>query len=490
MRQNKSIKKNYIYNLIYQVYILIIPILVTPYVSRILLSDGIGKYSFTNSIVSYFNLIAALGFGIYAQRLIARDSHDKHKQSIDFWEIIISRLFSSAISFIAYTIVILTNVCGQKYSVLLWVQSMQIIAVIFDITFLLQGNEEFGKIALRNFIIKSISIILIFALIKKESDVTKYVFIQAATILISNMSLWVYCKKMLDKVKIEELHPFRHIKPTFLLFIPTIAVSIYTTLDKTLIGFITKNDSLVGNYDNGEKLVKLSITIISSLITVFIPRNATYYKDGKIDELKNNISVLCKFVFLIGIPMTFGFIAIADNLIPWYLGKEYGIDNLNNVILIIKILSPIIIIIGLGSVLGGALLIPIQKDSRYTLAVSIGAIINFSLNFLFIKYYGSVGAAISTVIAESFVTIFMIYFSRKYLDFSGVLKDLCKQLFAGIVMFIICYLVGKRFDSSMINTFIIVVIGVVIYFSLILLFRESLIMEGLKEIKKKINTKK
>ena len=468
----KSVKKNYLYNLIYQLFLLIVPILVTPYLSRILLSDGIGKYSYTYSYVTYFTLFAALGFGYYAQRLIARDRTDKHRRSIDFWEIVIARLVPFALAFIVYWILIGVNAYGSTYNNLMVLHSLNLVAVIFDVTFFLQGQEEFGKIAVRNVIIKLISIACIFIFVKVYDDLWKYVLIQSATVLISNISLWVYIPKMVTHVKISELHPLRHFIPTLILFLPTIATNVYTMLDKTLIGLITGNDSETGNYNNAEKLVKMSLTVITSLGTVFIPRNSALIQEGKINELKKNINNVCKFVLFIGIPMCLGIAVVASNLIPWYLGSEYGEENIQSVIKLMYILCPIIIIIGLSNVFGLQLLIPAGKDFKFTLSVILGSVINLILNIILIPHFGAIGAAIGTLVAELIVTIVMLIFVRKFVNLLKVLLTSYKFIIAGIIMFVACFFLSRSLSSSILHSVMIVGCGIITYGIVLLILRE------------------
>ena len=485
-KKAKSVKKNYIYNLTYQLFLLIVPILVTPYLSRILLSDGNGKYSYTYAYVTYFILFASLGFGYYAQRLIARDKNDIKNQTKDFWEVFIARLIPTGLALVIYFILIACNVYKDSYKTLMLLQSMHLISVIFDITFLLQGNEEFGKIAIRNVIIKLLSIACIFIFIKVESDLWKYFVIQGVTVIVSNLSLWVYVPKMTCKIKMKELKPFRHFIPTFILFLPTIASSIYTTLDKTLIGLITDNDSFVGNYDQAEKLVKMSMTVITSLGAVFIPRNSALVKEGKIDELKSNISQVSKFVMLVGLPMVFGIIAVSSNFIPWYLGvKQYGIDNVNQVIIVMKILAPIVLIIGFSNVFGLQILVPAEKDVKFTISIVSGSVINLILNLILIPRYNVLGASIATLVAESIVTIMMLIFVRKYINLKNI-RHYWKIVLAGGIMFAVCLIEDKYLSSSVLHTLLIIGSGIIIYAISLLILRESMLINTIKKVRQKL----
>ena len=408
LQNKKSVGKNYIYNLIYEIFILIVPVAITPYVSRVLGEEGSGQYSYIYSIVTYFTLFAALGFGKYAQRLVAQHQCDKYKQSVDFWEVILARLVSVLMAIFVYIVLMKLEVYGEKYNILVLIFTINIIAVAFDITFFFQGNEEFKIMVFRNIVVKTIGFICIFIFVKSSQDLWKYTLIQSLMIVLSNLSLWMYLPRYLEKISWHDIHPIQHIVPTLFLFLPTIAVSIYTSLDKTLIGLITKDDAENGNYEYAEKIVKMALTVITSLGTVMIPRNSQQFANGKFESVKKNIENSLRFVMLAGIPMMLGLMAVADNMIPWYLGGGY--DKAAN---LIKILSPIIVIIGFSNVLGLQYLLPSGADKEFTIAIITGAVTNFILNCILIRYTGSYGAAVATVIAESVVTIVMFGYVKE-----------------------------------------------------------------------------
>jgi len=475
--KKKSVTKNYIYNLLYELFLLIIPIIVTPYVARVLGDVGSGQYSFTYSISTYFTLFASLGFGFYAQRLVAGHQGDKKQQSIDFWEIFFVRLFPVGITLLLYLILAGVGIYGEKYNYLMIILSINVVAVAFDITFFFRGNEEFGKIVFRNIVIKTISIVLIFVLVKNPSHLWLYALIQSGAVILSNLSLWLYLPKYLVKIKFKELHLFKHLKPTIFLFLPTIATSIYTSLDKTLIGLITKSDSENGNYEYAEKLVKMALTVLTSLGTVMIPRNSKKFADGDIEGVEKNIYKTTQFVLFIGIPLMFGIIAVSDNLIPWYLGDGY--DKASN---LMKILSPLIPLIGLSNVFGIQFLIPSKQDKKYTLAVVSGAVVNLLLNIVLIYFLKSYGAAIATVIAEAVVMSVMLVFLRKNIKFGQILIKSWKYWVSGIVMFVTLYFAFKGYEPSILHTLFMVMCGVLIYFFILAVLKDKFVLNTFKTV--------
>ena len=492
----KSVKKNYFYNLLYQLFLLIVPLITTPYVSRVLGAEGVGKYSFSFSLITYFTIFGALGFGFYAQREIAKNQNDKYKESKAFYEIFICRLIPIFIALAVNLIFCFTNIY-KEYTNLMLVFNINIIALIFDIAFLYQGKEEFGKLVLRNFIVKVLSVASIFIFVKTQNDLGIYALINALSVILGNILMWVTLPKYIEKIKIKELKPLRHLKGTIILFLPTIAISIYTILDKTLIGLLITDtytdivdgkevikkysDLENGYYEQSEKIVKMVMTVITAIGTVMIPRNTHEYSIGNHEKVKENIFTSCMLVLLIGIPLTLGIIVVANNFVPWFFG-----DGFDKCILLMKILSPLILIIGFSNVFGLQYLIPTGKDKRFTIALIVGAITNFLLNLIFIHFWWSVGASIATIVAEATVTLIMAIMVRKEINFLKLFISAWRYYIAGAVMFVACYFVARNLESSIINTILIALIGAIIYFVILIILQDKLIINTIKKIFKKL----
>lgn len=485
-------------------FLVIVPLVVTPYVSRVLSPEGIGQYSFTYSLITYFTIFGALGFGYYAQREVAKYQGDKKKQSIIFWEVILCRLILVILALVLNLLLCLTHVYG-KYELLMLIFSINIVATAVDIAFLFQGNEDFGKIVIRNVIIKTISIISIFVFVKDTEDVWVYTLINAVMLIVSNLSLWTYLPKTLTKVNYRELKPLRHLKGTLRLFIPTIATSIYTVLDKTLIGalitdtYITIENGVEvikkysdlenGYYEQADKLVKMAMTIITCIGTVMIPRNSNEISKGNYEKVKRNIYISTRFVWLIGIPLTLGLVATTPNFVPWFYGQGY-----DKCILLINILSPLIIIIGFSNVFGLQYLVPKGKDTLFAIALMAGAVTNLIMNLIFIPYFWSLGAAIGTIIAEFVVTTIMILLVRKEISFIKILISGWKYIISGLVMFVCVYFTGKYLSSSILYSIVLVIEGALIYASMLLIlvdkFTINLIKQGINIINIKVFKRK
>ena len=496
MNNTKNIKKNFLYNLIYQVFLVIVPLVVTPYVSRVLLPDGIGKYSYTYSLSTYFTILGSLGFSFYAQREIAKYQNDLVKQKQIFWEINICRLIPVIISLTFNILFCFTHLYGD-YTSLMFAFSINIVALIFDIAFYYQGNEKFSKIVFRNIIIKVLSIISIFIFVKDPSDLLTYVLINTCMVLVSNISLWFTLPKGIFKFKFKELRPLSHLKGTIRLFIPTLATTIYTVLDRTLLGLLINETYIViengvevikkyadlenGYYDQSEKLVKMALTIITCIGTVMIPRNSSEYAKGNINCIKNNILTSSKLVWLIALPIVFGIIAVSSNVVPWFFGDGYS-----KCINLLNLLSPLVLIIGFSNIIGLQYLVPSGRDSKFSICLILGSVTNLLLNLVFIPFMWSYGAALATLIAELVVTISMFIIVRKEFRLLDFFNGCYKYIIAALIMCVITYSISMFMSSSILNSFCLVLIGITIYILLLVIFKEEFTVKAINYLKIKI----
>ena len=467
--EKTSIKKNYIYNTLYQILTLLIPLITTPYASHIFEADGIGIQSYTNSIVSIFIIFASFGTAKYGQREIARNRDDKEKASKLFWEIELLNIACTSITLIVWLAFVLIT---DQYKMIYTVLSMQIIAVAFDISWFYGGYEKFKFITIRNVIVKIIGIIILFASVHTKNDLLLYIGLTSATGLIGNISMWTYLRKFICKVKIKDLNVKSHFKNTLVFFIPTIATSVYTILDKTMIGVITKDNAENGYYEQANKIVNMAKTIAISLNTVMYARMSYMFVENKIKEMKELLNKSLHYMFTIGVPMVLGIMGIAKNLVPWFFGDGY-----EKVSLILYFNSPLVLIVGLSECIGIQYLTPSGQRARSSKAVIIGAVVNFCLNLLMIPFIKSIGAAIASIFAELIIFILYVYMTDKFVTWKEIFKISYKKFIAGIVMLIVILFIGNICNATMITTIIQITVGAIIYAITMLLLKDEFVLE-------------
>jgi len=474
MDNKKTLTKNYIYNLTYQVLVLILPLITAPYISRVLGAENIGIYSYTISIDAYFILFGSLGVALYGQRQIAYEQEKGKKLSKTFWEILILRFITMTISMLIFYFVF---VKGEQYQTYYKILLLELFANCFDISWFFQGLEEFKKTVTRNIIIKLISVVSIFTFVKNSDDLGIYFWIYVLSILIGNLSLWAYLPKYLKKVRVKQLNVIQHIKPTIGLFIPQIAIQVYTILDKTMIGAIISDKSEVGYYEQSQKIIKMLLTIITSLGTVMLPRIASTFASGEKEKVIKYMKKSFNIVFLLGFPLMFGIISISKSFVPVFFGQGY-----DKVSILMNIISPIILLIGLSNVTGTQYLLPTKRQKEYTFSVIGGALINFFMNACLIWKYGAIGASIGTVIAELTVTVIQMNFIKKDFNLKEIFKLASNYLLSGIIMFIINLTIGILIKNNLISIIMQIITGIFTYGICLITLRDEFVFDLLKKI--------
>lgn len=467
-----SLKKNFIYNMLSQLVTLLVPLISTPYVSRILHEDGVGQVSFSLAMVSYFTLFASLGFASYGQREIAKYQNDLEKQSVIFHEINISRFLTTILVQFIFIIIFFTIGFGEKYNLLILVSSINIISVIFDISFYYQGIEKFKIITLRTIILKLLGLIGILIFVKNENDTWIYILCTCLSTFVSNIVMWPSALKRVGLKNIKKINIWKHFLPSFLIFLPTLATTIYSVLDRTMIGYLAPNpDYANGCYEQAYKINSMALIPMAVIASILIPRNAYDYQHNNTNELKEHIYFSSRMAWFLGLPIIIAFFVLSKNLSYWFLGEGY--DSVPNLLII---MSFRMIFSGFGTVFGTILFIPIGKEKYSTYATMVGAFLNFILNLILIPKYGAVGAATTTVVTEFIVTFVLcvFVFKSKIVSLKKCFIVAIKYLIAACIMFIPIYLTQKKMNYSILSFCIISIEGFIIYIICLIIMKEKM----------------
>ncbi|MFR5683178.1 MAG: flippase [Clostridia bacterium] len=467
--EQKSIKKNYLYNLVYQVLILILPIVTTPYISRVLGAEKVGIYSFTISIVTYFSLFGTLGVSLYGQREIAYARENKSKRKKTFFEIIFFRFITMSLSIAVYFFVFARNNEYQEYYQILL---LYLLAAAFDISWFFQGMEEFKKTVTRNVIVRIISVCCIFLFVKTQEDLSKYLLIYSLADFLGNLSLWLYLPKYFKGVEIKHLNIRRHMIPIVLLFIPQIAIKLYNIIDRTMIGYMIAEKSELGNYEEAYKLINVLFTVVSSLSIVMVPRIASVFASGDKKKLNDYIIKSFRFTFFLAFPMMMGIITISKEFVPIFLGEGY-----DKVAIIINILAPMLVLCGITNVIGTQYLLPTKRQKEYTLSILGGLIVNIVLNLVAISFYGAIGAAVATTISQLVVACVQIYYVKREISIKRVLKSGKKYGIVSVVMLVFCIGIGMIVPNGIASVIAKVMVGVVVYFFMLIALGDKYVYE-------------
>lgn len=473
----KSITKNYLYNLTYQILILILPLVTTPYLARVLGAKGTGIYSYTYTIVNYFVLFGSLGVSLYGQREIAYAQAKKQKRKKVFIELVTFRFLTISIATVIYYIRFMrTGEYSQYYRILLF----EILAGAFDISWFFQGMEEFKKTVTRNILVRTISVALIFIMVKKEEDLVTYMYIYSLADFIGNLTLWFYLPKYFRGVPVKNINILHQVGPIILLFIPQITSKLYNMLDTTMLGKMIADKTETGYYEQSQKVIRLLLTVVTSLGTVMIPRMANMFANGEKKQINYYMKRSFSFVFMLSFPMMFGVISIAKAFTPVFFGEGY-----DKVAILMSIMSPIVLLMGVANVLGNQYLLPTGRQKEYTISVGVGVVVNFILNYIGISLWNSIGACIASVISQIVVDYMQFRNLKNEIKFTTVVKLSYKYLFASIIMFVACSLT-KIFVSTGIASIVLqLVVGVIVYGFILIRLKDEYLYMLLRKIYEK-----
>lgn len=459
-----SVKKNFIYNSSYQILLMIIPLITTPYISRVIGAEGIGVQSYTYSIASYFVLIAMLGLNNHGNRSIAMVREDKDKLSETFWSIYSLQMITSLTMIFLYIIYISFFV--KKNKIISIIQLLYVISALFDINWFFFGIEKFKLTVTRNTIIKLLSLCSIFLFVKNRNDLWIYALITSLGIIVSQLMLWPFLRKEITLKKVTLKSTLRQFKPAIILFIPILSVSIYKIMDKIMIGSIS-DITQVAFYENSEKIINIPLSLITALGTVMLPKISNLVAKGYEDESKMYISQSLKFSMFISIGSLFGLIGVSPVLIPVFLGSEF-----NECISLVSMLAMTILFIGWANVIRTQYLIPKKKDKIYIFSTVLGALVNIVVNLLLIREYGAKGAAIGTIIAEATVAIYQTYKIKQDIQVKDYIKDSSIFFIPGMIMCMVISFIGNKLPVSILTGVVQTIFGLIIYiiFSTIILY--------------------
>lgn len=477
-KKNRIIAKNYVYTLGYQIVTYLVPMVITPYISRVFGPKGVGVQSYVNAITAYFTMFAMLGTSIYGSREIAQCRDDKSICSLKFWEIFLLKVITTFISLLGWG---LFYAATNQYKPFYVAATLQIVATIFDISWFFEGHERMDVIAVRNTLIKVLNLVFVFMFIKKASDLWLYILSIGLFTAVGNCSLWINLKRYLVSIDLHTINVWRHVKDTMVYFVPTFATLIYTVLDKVMIGVITKNEAENGFYEQAERIINVGKNLVCTLPNVIAARISYLFAVGDMNEIKKKVNFTIDFYWLLSIPMTLGLIGVSHSLVPWYFGE--GFDQVEY---LIDIMSLLILIVGGSMVLGRAYLTPSGQRARSTKAIIAGAICNFILNLLLIPRFASFGAAVASVAGEMVVTAMYLYMCRDFIGIGEFFGASWKKIIAALVMlFVIEILTLEKEVSFWKLTLIQIFIGSIVYFVVLIILHDNLVLKCLNKLFKR-----
>ena len=477
-----STKKNFTFQFVYQVIVLAVPLVVSPYLTRTLGGESLGVYTYTFSTAYYFVVFAMLGINTYGQRIISQSRSDFIELRKAFWSLFAVHIFTSVLAMVAYIIYVLF-ICNSDVEVA-FAQTLYVASAAFDLTWLFYGLEKFKMVAIRNAIVRVISTICIFLFVRSASDIMIYTIIMAATTVGGQIVLFPQVFSAIPPICFSRQNIKSHLKPLFTLFAAVVAVTLYTVFDKTLLGIMLTKES-VAYYEYSDKIINIPKAFILIISNVLFPKACKFAKTENYIGLHKNMEKAVAVTCIIGCIACFGFGAVAGQFALLYYGEEFAICGE-----IISMMCPLILIIGIGETIRSQYIYPLNMDASMVKILFLNAGVNLVLSALLIPSCGIKGAVIGTIAAEVMGLVIETYIVRNYLSVKWLIFQCLPFVIIGAIMFMIIksveVIAGNGWLSLGIKTFVGTIVYCISTLIYLFFFKKNMFNMVVKEVRSRL----
>ena len=419
----RSYKKNIIYNSVYRCVVVIMPLITSPYLTRVLGAEKLGIYSSANAFATYFVIFTLLGVNDYGNRTIAQVRGDRNKLSDNFWQIYYLQFF---LTFLLLAVYLVSISIHRKHFTIQLILAIYVLSSVFEINWFAFGLEEFKLTSIRSIITRIGIVICIFLFVRKPTDLWKYTLIITGGNLISLIIILPLITRYTDFRKPDFRKIVFHIRPNIILFLPIIATSVYQYLSKIMLDSWS-TEAEVGFYQNAENIVILPSFITTAIETVLMPYASNLVAKGDNDEALFRSTL--KYTSIMSIAMAFGMFAIAGDFIPWYLGSGFERSAV-----LVMLMAPIVFFNSFSTVMRYQYIIPHEMDTANLIAMFSGAGADIILNFILIPRFGAAGAAAATVAAYLVILLIQAFVISRRMEFFSAVRSFLPSVLFGILM--------------------------------------------------------
>ena len=477
--QKVSLKKNFVMNVTLQISGMIFPLISYPYVSRVLGPSGIGTVSFAYSVVSYFSMLAQLGIPTYGIRACAQVRDNKEELTRTAQELLIINLVMSAISYAGLFLCVAFIPRLSQEPLLYVIMSSLIILTSLGMEWLFQALEQYTYITVRSCIFKLIAMAAMFVLVRSSSDYLAYGFLYIFATCASNLFNVFYARHYISLRPVGHYRIKRHLRSVGIFFAMSCATTIYTQMDKTMLGFMT-DDAQVGLYNTASNIKLVLVSVVTSLGTVLLPRVSYYVARKDTDGFRRVTGKALNFVLDMAFPIMVFFLLFAKESVFVLSGEEYA-----GSILPLQIIVPTVLLIGLSNLFGMEILVPMGQEKQVLYSEIVGAVVNLVLNALLIPGFGPSGAAVGTLAAEAAVLLYQYTVLKDRV--SVLLRQISwwKILVSAVLAGLVSLPVKSLGLGSLLARLLGAVLYAVIYALLMIVLREPFVREMLQQLQQK-----
>nr|WP_280926589.1 oligosaccharide flippase family protein [Lactobacillus sp. ESL0701] len=449
------------YNAVYQIFLVLVPLITVPYLSRILGPKTYGIYSNVNNIMQFLMIFCTLSISYIGMRTIAQVRAFGTKQDLTdaFWGLWYFQASASVVTIVL--VVAAASLFHIKYWNYLLLMLPYLISAQVDISWFFQGLAAFGRVVLKNTAVKLVSVVLILLWVKSPGDLWKYMLIMSVSTMLGSFVFWFDIHRFVGG-PVKHFYKYQTtIKAIITLLIPQIATQIYTSLDKPILG-IFKNSTQVAFYDNSQRISNMVLGVITSISLVIMPKMASEGKDEQRLVLKKSLEAT------VWLGTMFAVIIMANTreFVPFFFGAKF-----TPMVPLMFFFTLTIVMIPTGGVFANQFALANHRDRDYALPVIVGAILEVVLSFFLDQFYGATGAMVAILITEFVVLILRLWIVRDGYDFKYSFKEIPKYFIIAAIVLAVGMLMPQLVSSAFLNMTIKSIIMLVLYMALMFMMR-------------------
>ena len=473
-----SLKNNVVLNYINTLASIVFPLITFPYAARILLPEGIGLFNFQNSIIGYITLLSSLGIPLYAVREVARVRDNVEERNRVTVEIALLSLILAAGGYvIVFAVGELVPQINAHLS-LFYILSLSILFTALGVSWFYTAIEDFKFITVRGLIFRALFVVALFLFVKSKEDLLIYGVIIVGSTVGNEFINFIHLRKFINIFKLNwsKVNIFRHLKPSFSIFVLNLSASLYVQLNPVMLGFLSDNTQ-VGYYTAGSKLSYIILSVVTSMSTVLIPHVSNMIQVHDTEKFKQLITKVYHYYMALALPFTIGLIVLSVPLTLVICGNSFYEASY-----VTAITAPVIIFVSITNIIGFQVLYPYGKENYVTYSTIGGAVINLIVDIPLILLWGSKGAAIATFCAELAVLLIEVRLARRYIPFKFFDDSIKLYVLSSILMGVAVFLTSGLFNKPIIQLLVPTCVGIVVYFLILYYKKDDILFSVLRYI--------
>lgn len=466
----KSLYKNTVFKIILNLFKIILPVLIGPYVMRVLVPDQVGSLNYAQSIFNYFFMFGTFGILQYGVREISKIKNDKEQLESKFTSLFIITLITNIVALIIFVFILYFTVRGTEVYWICMILNIQFIFNAFQIDWMNEALENFGFITIKTVVVRLIYFLAIILFVKGPEDFKTYVYLNSLVTVVTSVISFIYIKRKV-KFSFKNIKILEHIWPMILVVILSNANVLYTQSDRYMLGYFS-GAVVLSYYVVGQGIMSVLNTFMMSVIQAIAPRLHAYVEKDDKTEYINLLNKVTKIYFMLIFPAVMGMILFSSELLKLYAGSQYT-EGFG----VLACFGIYMVTLAFDEIAGNQVIYVHKQEKKQVKILFIGGIINVILNALLIKFgYFSVNTSIlSTGIANIVVIIYQYLYIKNKLKlkinlYSG---EIYRYLYVSLIFIPVVYIIKKIIDVPFIQLMISSIICSVIYFGVLFIIKDE-----------------